>query len=423
VNIKWDLNSIFFANHCWLVNDVLVSHFLTNTKIETSLDEYSLQDRLKTISISYILLKSASVFGKMLWDWLLDDKSIREHHIVFPIIIPLTLPLFALVVFYIIILNIGEGEWMLEHFACDHSGINFYLKHCGFRYDVIWLVLVSYVTLATLLVYKGRFVKNLKKLRDNGIIAQPIYYKCRRSLVNRRIFVILLGIFEILYFISFWSPCKPTVLPCPQGFPTGVVSYLAISIAALPIGTASVTALSSSILAARYVSLQSNIKVFDPDKRGGLSPIIELLFYATSIFSGGLLISAFLFPELYSTERIVYGSIFIVFDFLLFFAPQIYIQRVLASKKKEFLDDAYKNLIYWLDKLINISDPERSAEDAESYNQNLSPYQSTREEINQMITWPLDINSLKFTLQLVLTIISIIFIKEPIVQGLQGLLK
>jgi hypothetical protein len=109
-----------------------------------------------------------------------------------------------------------------------------------------------------------------------------------------------------------------------------------ISITAIPIGTACIVALFTSVLFPWYVSQSAGtrIEVFHPDKRGGLAPIIELLFYATSIFSGGILISFFLFPELYLEQNrlIAYGLFFVVFDLILFFAPQIFIQTVLAKK-------------------------------------------------------------------------------------------
>jgi hypothetical protein len=71
-------------------------------------------------------------------------------------------------------------------------------------------------------------------------------------------------------------------------------------------GMASVV-LYTSVMFPYYISRQININnminAFNPDRRGGLSPVIELLFYARSIFSSSLVVSALLFPELHATQE------------------------------------------------------------------------------------------------------------------------
>jgi len=42
-----------------------------------------------------------------------------------------------------------------EQKDCKHTSLNFWLKHCDFRFDIIWFVLTTYALL--LIIYKKTF--------------------------------------------------------------------------------------------------------------------------------------------------------------------------------------------------------------------------------------------------------------------------
>jgi len=45
-----------------------------------------------------------------------------------------------------------------EQKDCKHTSLNFWLKHYGFRFDIIWFVLTTYALL--LIIYKKTFLNH-----------------------------------------------------------------------------------------------------------------------------------------------------------------------------------------------------------------------------------------------------------------------
>ena len=154
----------------------------------------------------------------------------------------------------------------------------------------------------------------------------------------------------------------------------------------------------------RLSKVRVDINIFHYDKKGGLGPIVELLFYGAAYISGGIVITYYLYSDLFKGQNLVYyGSIFIFLNLFIFFFPQIHIYTVLLKKRNKVLNILNDKIAYWYNKLIDINDPEKQTENAEKYSHNVSPYQNTRDEVNRMQVWPFDWNSFKFLIQFTLS--------------------
>ena len=157
-----------------------------------------------------------------------------------------------------------------------------------------------------------------------------------------------------------------------------IISYIVIAVVVIPIGTRCFAILLEiAFLPWRLSKARININIFHYDKKGGLGPIVELLLYGAGYVSGGIVLVAYMYSELFKEENLVYyGSIFIFLNLFIFFFPHIHIYRVLSKKRNKVLNILDDKIAYWYNKLIDINDPEKQTENAEKYSHNVSPDQN-----------------------------------------------
>jgi hypothetical protein len=364
---------------------------------------------------------------------LIIDKSLSEQNYFKFLILFIIIPVVLLLLSYVIVLtfNLNKYEWLFENQvivifegnqypACVHSDTDFYLKHCGFRYDLVWLILISYFILVMNFIFKKKLFRNLRKMLDDNVIDSNLHHKLIISFTGFKPFFIpffiLLFVFEIIFFISWWSPCPTPNICIDFSNISGIVSYVVIALLVIPIGIRYVLALLNTSLLLPYLCKKnSNVNIFHADKKGGFSPLIELFLYNTSILSIGIIIAYLLYPEAFNIQEkfLILIFPFVIINLTLFFLPQVFIYQKLSKERLIKLIDLHSKISYWYNKIIDIHDPDRESELSEIYNKNASPYKDVRDEINNIQVWPFDYNTFKFIIQFSLTTISLLFITFP----------
>jgi len=306
--------------------------------------------------------------------------------------------------------------------------------HSTLSYDFNWFLLLSYILLVMIFIYKKKLLQNLSQLLKDKIIDEDVYQTIRKSLTGHWAFLLLIIIFEIaFYFAWFYILCVDYIsllefqrifelFTIAETLPdkltdvlereviSCIISYVVIAVVAIPIGTRCFAILLEiAFLPWRLSKMRVNINIFHSDKKGGLEPIVELLLYGAAYVSVGIVLVAYQYPELFKEENLVYyGSIFISLNLFIFLFPQIHIYTILSKKRNEVLNLLHDKIAYWYNKLIDINDPEKQTENAEKYSHNVSPYQNTRDEVKRMQIWPFDLNSFKFIIQFTLAGISLL---------------
>jgi hypothetical protein len=339
---------------------------------------------------------------RIFWRWPVDSDWNHTDYLKYPIL-PLILSfsiLFAIVL--------------------DLTGFNTH-PQSTLRNDFNWFLLFFYVILVMIFIYKKKLFQNISQLLKDKIIDEDIYQIIRKSLIGPWAFLLLIIIFEIAFFIHWFSLESifniawfnlSQVPDISYGISniishsnSHIVSYVVIAIVVIPIGTRCFAILLEiAFLPWRLSKLRVNINIFHYDKKGGLGPIVELLFYGAAYVSGGIVITYYLYSDLFTGENLVYyGSIFIFLNLFIFYFPQIHIYTVLSKKRNKVLNILHEKIAYWYNKLIDINDPEKQTENAEKYFHNVSPYQNTRDEVNRMQVWPFDSESFKFIIQFTLS--------------------
>jgi hypothetical protein len=355
---------------------------------------------------------------RIFWSWPVDLDWNRTDYLKYPIL-PLILSfsiLFAIVL--------------------DLTGFNTH-PQSTLRNDFNWFLLFFYVILVMIFIYKKKLFQNISQLLKDKIIDEDIYQTIRKSLIGPWAFLLLIIIFETAFFIHWFSLESifniawfnlSQVPDISNGFSniisygfsniisygfsniishsnSHIISYVVIAVVVIPIGTRCFAILLEiAFLPWRLSKLRVDINIFHYDKKGGLGPIVELLFYGAAYVSGGIVITYYLYSELFTGENLVYyGSIFISLNLFIFFFPQIHIYTILSKNRNKVLNILHDKIAYWYNKLIDINDPEKQTENAEKYSHNVSPYQNTRDEVNRMQVWPFDWSSFKFLIQFTLS--------------------
>jgi hypothetical protein len=328
---------------------------------------------------------------RIFWRWPVDLDWNDKDYLKYPIL-PLVLSfiiLFAIVV-------------VLDGFNTDqqHTLISV----------INWFFLLSYILLFMIFIYKKKWLHNLSQLLKDKIIDEEVYQAIRKSLSGYGAFLVLIIIFEIaFYFAWFFNPLnscqEPRICIDKSTGLTDIISYVVIAVIVIPIGTRCFAILLEiAFLPWRLTKVRININIFHSDKKGGLEPIVNLLLYGAAYVSGGIVLTYYLYSDLFKGENLVYyGSIFIFLNIFIFYFPQIHIYTILSKKRNEVLNILHKKIAYWYNKLIDINDPQKQTENAEKYSNHASPYQNTRDEINRMQIWPFDLNSSKFIIQFTLS--------------------
>ena len=374
---------------------------------------------------------------RIFWRWPLDLDWNHIDYLKYPIL-PLVLSFSLLFTIVIILTGFTTNP------------------HSTLRYDFNWFLLLSYIFFVMILIYKKKLLQNVNQLLKDKIIDEDVYQTIRQSLTGHWCFLLLIIIFEItFYFAWFNSLCLDyhifslelhqriflefqrifELLDIAETLPdkstdvlereviSCIISYIVIAAVVIPIGTRCFAILLEiAILPWRLSKVRVNINIFHFDRKGGLEPIVNLLVYGAAYVSGGIVVTYYLYSDLFKGVNLVYyGSIFIFLNLFIFFFPQIHIYTILSKKRNEILNLLHDKIAYWYNKLIDINDSEKQTENAEKYSHNVSPYQNTRDEVNRMQIWPFDMDSFKFIIQFTLS--GILLLVPSLSEYIEGIRK
>lgn len=314
------------------------------------------------------------------------------------------------------------GDIVFEHKRCSHGDSNFksdfFLRHCFFRNDLVWLILIAYASLIIVLYLKKKFFDTIKNLRVNEVIYDTNDFE--KIIIRKWLYITLLVPF-LIFFLFFWYGPYDSSNHFP-GFDFDFdLSGIFIAVLVIPLGTLIVSSFFSAAFLPYFLLGYSirirpkkqsptvkrySVNVLDPDRQGGLRPIGELLASATLVFSGGVFLAYLLFPkyfEIYNGTFI--GFIFIFMDFFIFLLPQYLVHKRLEEEKSKAIRYFQSEISFCLKKL------QQTYEQGSwvihwyiLYSINLN----TRREIDLMKTWPFDPNILTFLLSNILIIIPIL---------------
>ena len=242
---------------------------------------------------------------------------------------------------------------VVPHLYSLNTDVSWKIHYDNFADTAGWLILIIAVSYGTV-IFRGKYVSELGNLVRDGIIStdsdkrvtrqddiHKIYVNQIRALLDKRIFIAFLILFEILvgffwYFDIYdngeFGLTKSTfVLQIPATI---------IMIFVLPVAAEVFTAATSGALLP--YRLKDNI-VVNPlhfDHHGGLKPFGNIMLIMEYVYVGGLAISFLAFEEFRNTPILFLLFIIIVTGFI--FAPQKILYHRLSGAKKCALEEIQK---------------------------------------------------------------------------------
>jgi hypothetical protein len=123
------------------------------------------------------------------WEWLTERDKHFKDYIIFPFSIIIVFSL--LLIIYALFINAGLDDAIFEQKDCEHTSLNFWLKHCGFRFDIIWFILITYALFAGI-IYKKTLFNSICMSKSKSVIRNVAIKKYLTSKHLKLLFFIFL---------------------------------------------------------------------------------------------------------------------------------------------------------------------------------------------------------------------------------------